>query len=222
MGQPASNSVRSVIVVGPQRFSNEILSRYVQSNSDIHCECKESLPDALALLREEGAEKRVVLYDFCAQANGQHSWKNNELFQKENRPNFLSAIFNVCKGKGVEEVALRQGVRGVFYRDDDGETLLRGIDAIFSGELWVQRKFLEHMLLSEVQGSTIEPGPEAEITSREAEVLTLIAGGAKNEEIADNLCISPHTVKTHVYHIYKKIGVSNRLKAALWATKHLV
>ncbi len=222
MERAALKTDRSAIIVGPQRFSNEILSRYLQSNSEIKCCCKESLPEALALIRKDGADKTVVLYDFCAQDNWQRGWKKNELFGKEDRPHFLPAIFNVCKDKRVEEVALRQGVRGVFYSDDDGETLLKGIAAIFSGELWVQRKVLEQLLLSDVQGSAVEPGPEAQVTSRESEVLALIAGGAKNDDIADSLCISPHTVKTHIYHIYKKIGVPNRLQAALWASKHLI
>jgi DNA-binding CsgD family transcriptional regulator len=49
----------------------------------------------------------------------------------------------------------------------------------------------------------------------------MISVGAKNEEIADKLFISPNTVKTHIYNIFKKIDVPNRLQAALWAAKHL-
>lgn len=59
------------------------------------------------------------------------------------------------------------------------------------------------------------------LTQREVEILTHVAVGATNEEIADKLCISPHTVKTHVYNICKKVGAPNRLQAALWAAKNL-
>ena len=61
----------------------------------------------------------------------------------------------------------------------------------------------------------------ATLTSREIEVLTVLASGVKNDEIASKLHISPHTVKTHLYTIYKKIEVDNRLQAVLWATKNL-
>ena len=59
------------------------------------------------------------------------------------------------------------------------------------------------------------------LTSRQAEVLALITVGATNDEIAERLCVSPHTVKTHLYNIFKKINVTNRLQAALWAAKNL-
>jgi DNA-binding CsgD family transcriptional regulator len=59
------------------------------------------------------------------------------------------------------------------------------------------------------------------LTHREKEVLFLIASGISNSELADKLHISRNTVKTHLYNIYNKIRVPNRLQAALWAAKHL-
>ena len=64
-------------------------------------------------------------------------------------------------------------------------------------------------------------GNEAILTRREMEILDVLASGAKNEEIANKLFISPHTVRTHLYTIYRKIQVSNRLQAVLWASKNL-
>jgi DNA-binding CsgD family transcriptional regulator len=76
----------------------------------------------------------------------------------------------------------------------------------------------------------------SDFVPREIEILSMVAFGAKNEQIADKLFISPNTVKTHVYNIFKispntvkthvynifkKISVPNRLQAALWAAKNL-
>ena len=62
---------------------------------------------------------------------------------------------------------------------------------------------------------------EKVLTPREIEILSVLASGVKNEEIASKLYISPHTVKTHLYAIYRKINVSNRLQAVLWASENL-
>ena len=59
------------------------------------------------------------------------------------------------------------------------------------------------------------------LTERQTEILALVAVGATNEEIADQLCISPYTVKTHLYKIFRKINVPNRIQASLWAAKHM-
>ncbi len=59
------------------------------------------------------------------------------------------------------------------------------------------------------------------LTQRELEILTMVISGSKNEDIANHLCICAHTVKTHIYNIFKKINVPNRLQAALWAAKNL-
>jgi DNA-binding NarL/FixJ family response regulator len=60
----------------------------------------------------------------------------------------------------------------------------------------------------------------AELTAREIEVLQLVTRGYSNREIADQLRITRKTASNHVEHIYGKIGVSNRARAALFAMKH--
>jgi LuxR family transcriptional regulator of csgAB operon len=59
------------------------------------------------------------------------------------------------------------------------------------------------------------------LTQRQIQILALLTVGATNDDISDKLCISPHTVKTHLYRIFKKINVPNRGQAALWAAGNL-
>jgi DNA-binding NarL/FixJ family response regulator len=62
--------------------------------------------------------------------------------------------------------------------------------------------------------------PDAHLTSREIEVLTCIAGGNSNKEIARGLCLSIRTVERHINNIYRKIDAQNKADATAWALRH--
>ena len=64
---------------------------------------------------------------------------------------------------------------------------------------------LEEILFDEIRYNEKARNINSALTPREKEILIMVASGEANEEIADHLCISPHTVKTHVYNIYNKI-----------------
>jgi ArsR family metal-binding transcriptional regulator/DNA-binding CsgD family transcriptional regulator len=61
---------------------------------------------------------------------------------------------------------------------------------------------------------------QTDLSDREIQVLRLVAAGSTNLEISAILCISPHTVKSHVVHILNKLGVNDRTEAAVWAVRH--
>ncbi len=61
---------------------------------------------------------------------------------------------------------------------------------------------------------------QTDLTDREIQVLRFVAEGATNIEISDILSISPHTVKSHIIHIFNKLNVNDRTQAAVWATRH--
>jgi ArsR family metal-binding transcriptional regulator/DNA-binding CsgD family transcriptional regulator len=63
---------------------------------------------------------------------------------------------------------------------------------------------------------------QTDLTDREIQVLRFVAEGATNTEISDILSISPHTVKSHIIHIFNKLGVNDRTQAAVWATRHKI
>ncbi|GBC61740.1 DNA-binding response regulator [Desulfonema ishimotonii] len=82
-------------------------------------------------------------------------------------------------------------------------------------------KMLQDMTIREAQSvfENIELPPNVNLTRRELEVLRLMAEGLANTEIAKVLSISPHTVKSHVIHIFNKLGVNDRTQAAVCATR---
>ena len=92
---------------------------------------------------------------------------------------------------------------------------------MFNGEIWLSRKIMTDYILKGGNYDFSSKGNESILTPREIEIVSMIATGAANSYIAEKLCISCNTVKTHLYHIFKKINVPNRLQAALWAAKNL-
>ena len=62
--------------------------------------------------------------------------------------------------------------------------------------------------------------PEVSLTERESEVLRQLARGLTNEQIAEAMHISYETIKEHIQHIFRKIGVSDRTQAAVWAVRN--
>jgi DNA-binding CsgD family transcriptional regulator len=212
---------KAIYVVGPMKLQNSLMAAYFEQATGIRSEAIEDASHIPGRNDGIGGEKRLILWDcmgsdlkVCLPAlstNGLRSLGRD-----------LLGLFNLQRGNGVEEESLAQGVRGFFYQGDSSGQFLKGVQAIFEGELWLSRKIMTHYILNNHKQSS--PPKEHEVkflTPREKEILTLIAQGASNDMIADKLCISRHTVKTHLYNIFKKILVPNRLQAALWAVKNL-
>ena len=134
---------------------------------------------------------------------------------------FLLALFNLRYGTGVEQKALGRKIKGFFYQNDSLSLFLKGIRALRNGEIWISRDILLECAFNSFKQKIDFIQKNTALTQREIEILRLVCMGAKNEEIADRVFISLNTVKTHLYNIYKKIKVKNRLQAALWAAKNL-
>jgi len=114
---------------------------------------------------------------------------------------------------------LQAGGRGYILKDSDPETMLRAIRAVAHGESLLGPTIAQKALR---QFSAL-PGKQAplvdELTPRELEVLTLIAEGLCNKEIARELSISEKTVKNHINNIFSKLHLYDRTQAMLYAIR---
>jgi len=124
---------------------------------------------------------------------------------------------------GEDEVlsgALRAGASGFQLKDAPGEDLIRATRAVAQGDGW-----LDPAVTARVLGTyraVIKPdaralGELAGITPREREVLQRIGTGATNSEIAAELAVSEVTVKSHIGHIFTKLGLRDRAEAIVYA-----
>lgn len=114
------------------------------------------------------------------------------------------------------------GVSGYVLKDSDSTVLKEAIYAVVDGENYIDATMTpllkEQNYLKELQREA--RSKEKLLSAREIEVLCALAEGLYNKEIASKLQISEKTVKNHVSNIFKKIGVSDRTQAAVYAIKH--
>ena len=99
------------------------------------------------------------------------------------------------------------------------DTLKKAIFSVYSGETYIEPSLMP-LLNSSLAERDVLKEKVSDLTRREMEVLKMIASGAFNKEIALTLNISERTVKNHVSNIFKKIGVSDRTQAAVFAIKN--
>ncbi|MGD8585406.1 MAG: response regulator transcription factor [Chloroflexota bacterium] len=113
--------------------------------------------------------------------------------------------------------AIQSGVAGYLLKDLDAKELFNLIEGIERGEAALTRAMATR-LLKDVSNRAIESSKGEEIlTSREIEVLRLLAQGASNAQIGQELNITVNTVKTHISHILDKLNLENRTQAATYA-----
>jgi LuxR family transcriptional regulator of csgAB operon len=210
-----------VYIIGPRRIQNELVADFLRGNLGVKCIEGENFScisppgspskndrDMLILLECNEKDPRMLLFELRSQSN--FNMSQNQI-----------ALLNVPLGNGIEKECLRQGVRGFFYEKDSLKLFLKGVRSIIDGELWVSRAILSNYNFAGTGEDMAIKDDSVPLTQRETEILALVAVGARNEEVADELCISPHTVRSHLHNIFKKIDVPNRLQAALWAAKNL-
>lgn len=111
--------------------------------------------------------------------------------------------------------AMGAGAVGYLLKDSEPGEVLAAIRAAASGHAPIDPRVAGALLPSRT------PAPGADLSSREREVLDLVAQGLANKQIARRLGIAERTVKVHVGNVFRRIGVADRTSAALWARDNL-
>lgn len=117
--------------------------------------------------------------------------------------------------------ALDAGALGFLLKDSTGAELVQAIRQVAQG-LSALSPPIARRLVTEVSHEKAGGDPDEPLTPRETEVLRSMAHGHSNEALADKLCISPATVRTHISHILAKLNLASRTQAVLYALKHRI
>ncbi len=137
-------------------------------------------------------------------------------------------LFNLNENPELANRALLSGIRGVFYTSDNADVMMKGIRLLQEGQLWYRRDTMCNVLnrMLQFNKDSIQKLTEGDmepikLTKREKAIVALMSKGAKNKEIAEDLSISPHTVKTHLYSAFRKTKCRNRIELLSWAQQNI-
>jgi two-component system nitrate/nitrite response regulator NarL len=131
-------------------------------------------------------------------------------------------VLTGLRGSESQRRAMLAGAMGVVLKDHAAEVLIKAINKVHEGEVWLDRLMMGSVLDEMTQAPEIDPEKAkiASLTDREREVIALIAEGLKNREIGKRLFISETTVTHHLSSIFSKLEVTDRLELVIYAFAH--
>jgi len=205
-------------VWGPNPFTNQLLASHIESFAGMPPQCLCSGAEA----ENKIFESSCMVFCDCDKVD---SLSYCRLLQRpgingERTPGIT--LMNVPPEHDLLDEIKAFNIFGIFYSTDNFELIGKGIQKVLAGEHWLSRKLLVRSLqlvrkeLRKEKSESLTPL----LTLREQEILKLVAVGSDNQAIADQLYISPNTVKTHISNIYKKIDATNRVQAIIWASEN--
>ncbi|WP_031858947.1 cyclic-di-GMP-binding transcriptional regulator CpsQ [Vibrio parahaemolyticus] len=164
-------------------------------------------------------ERYFLLVDFSVDTPSE-----TLVYLKDSRKVLGTIMLNLGYDLDTEELASWPHVKGIFGPGDSMEKVCQGLGAIIKGDNWLSRRLLDQLVnyyKGKESNNVSEPAIEVELTRREIQVLKMLKEGGSNMEIADSLFISEHTIKSHLYNIFRKLEVKNRTQATSWAKRNL-
>ncbi|MBM3756936.1 MAG: response regulator transcription factor [Acidobacteria bacterium] len=135
-------------------------------------------------------------------------------------------VLTASEDKNEFVQAMKLGCSGIVLKQTAPELIVKSIRKVSAGEIWldshttaaVMRQFATPGSEMAASGSGSAKGRErSPLSTREREIVALVAQGYKNKEMAEKMFISEQTVKNHLHNIFDKLGVSDRLELALYA-----
>ncbi len=207
-------------IIGTRKLENEMIASCLKRDPGGECFVLEDINQVPGGAQKDFVKQRLVLY-CCHGKDLKDILVEIKDYTKKKPALNRMVLFNVPSDWKFQKKFVSKGIQGFFYEHDPLDIFLKGVGAVLDGKLWLSRDIMTRFILEDNDKDKTLRQDRGNLTERQTEVLALIAVGYTNDDVADRLCISPHTVKTHLYKIFKKINVPNRVQAALWAAKNL-
>lgn len=221
----------SVLIVDEENLLRDGIAKVLAAQPDMTIVgCANAAAAATEMIRKERPD--ICLLGWSAvSAGGQ---KVFSAIQDASLPTRVIMLSDEDEKENYYE-AVRHGCCGIVPKQTSTELLLKSIRKVHAGEFWLDRKSTADVIRRLAKkGAAPAAAPAsanagarlrlreqgAPLSSREREIVVLVAQGFKNKEMAERMFISEQTVKNHLHNIFDKLGVSDRLELALYAIHH--
>ena len=202
-----------VAIVAAERLFREALRMLLASDDGLHVVGHAAQWTDGATFAED-PQPHVIVFDPCAPDRDPV-----DAISRITRQTPASKVLLLTASRDSRELcrALKAGARGYVSKDAGLSDLTKAIRGVHEGEVWAERRLIGD-LLADVDAAPSQPPPQTcGLTAREQEILRLLASGGTNRHIGQMLFISEKTVKTHLKNIFRKLHVTRRLQAVLYA-----
>jgi DNA-binding NarL/FixJ family response regulator len=216
--EPGRNETIGVLVVDDHEVVRRGLRAFLDCEPDIDVVGEagggaEAL-DLLASMESDGRRPDVIIMDLqMAPTDGIESTRQVRALYDDIE---VVALTSYAEEERVH-AALRAGASAYVLKDSDADDVAAAVRAAHRGELHID-PVVARTLMSSLREAR-DHDPISVLTSRELVVLRLVAAGKPNKQIAAELAISERTARTHVSRILRKLHLSSRTQAALWAVR---
>lgn len=209
-----------IIIADDHRLFSDGLRMILEHDEmmDVICSAKNG-KEAISMVSEQKPD--ILLLDIRMQKmDGLNALP---VIRKKSPDTKALILTDACVEEDVLE-ALKEGAKGYLSKNEGHSSLIKAVKAVCAGEMWLDRKlmsrFFEKEICRKLNGKDELCGTLKKVLSaREQEVIRHLAKGRSNKKIAEALFISEKTVKTHLSNIFKKLNVTCRLQAILYAQK---
>jgi DNA-binding CsgD family transcriptional regulator len=218
------------IVAGGLSLQNHMLADLIRERIGMEVVLVSLSPEdaELAILQKlkivlHDSEKVLLLVDYQACIN-LSIWESCMTSLRELGITLSICLFNAEITSGLLDFVYRvPEVKGLIGNNASSQQWIPAIKEILKGYCWVPREFLvQHFERTRtILSSKTKNDVTGLLTPKEMKILQYVARGYTNTEISEALCISLHTTKRHLYNLYRKLNVDNRVQAALQIMEHL-
>jgi DNA-binding NarL/FixJ family response regulator len=217
-GTTPAQTIR-ILIADRNRMGNQLLAESLGRDPRFDIVASAPPAEILSVVTKLQPDLALISADFDGAAK-----KGLQVARTLKSRNPPVGIVILLEGSTRESViaAFRCGAAGVFSRTESLSELARCIEHVSRGEIGVNKNhsaFLLEALRSTPSCEGIEAGKIDQLSPRELQVAERAAQGESNKQIADQLGLSEHTVKNYLFHVFEKLGVSNRFELLFWLFK---